>query len=242
MSQNAKRIVTTLGQEQVEQARREGFLAVSHLIDQTTVETLRDLYDKILNKAIYCGNDDRQLGGVTRQVMQPRKYIAYFQDNPAVQTAHRMAQQILNVSQTALSFDMLIYKPPLHPKATPWHQDAAYSKMPVADAGTSLPGDSLQFWVALDDVDVENGCMHFMPRRHVGALEKHYIYSGSPEDEGRLLATDAYGDPDQPNGSVACPLKAGGCTIHYYGTPHYTPPNRSPTRGRRSYIFNLRSA
>jgi hypothetical protein len=39
--------------------------------------------------------------------------------------------------------------------------------------------------------------------------------------------------------AVACPLRAGGATVHNYGTPHFTPPNRSANRPRRAYIFNF---
>ncbi|MFZ0658894.1 MAG: hypothetical protein WAM05_09260, partial [Candidatus Binataceae bacterium] len=41
------------------------------------------------------------------------------------------------------------------------------------------------------------------------------------------------------NRAVACPLRAGGATVHNYGTPHFTPPNRSATRPRRAYIFSF---
>ena len=34
-------------------------------------------------------------------------------------------------------------------------------------------------------------------------------------------------------------LPAGGVTMHGYGTPHYTGPNRTTDRPRRAYIFNL---
>src|SRR2546421_63040 len=87
----------------------------------------------------------------------------------------------------------------------------------------------------LDDVDLENGCMQFVPGAH-REVRQHYVASGDPTDQGRLLATDDF-DTDEV---VACPLPAGGCTIHTEGTLHFTGPNTSAARTRRAYIFMLR--
>jgi ectoine hydroxylase-related dioxygenase (phytanoyl-CoA dioxygenase family) len=137
------------------------------------------------------------------------------------------------------SYEMLIYKPPGHPHATPWHQDAAYAHSPHAPAGTPITLESIQFWVALDDADEENGCMHFVPGHHTRPLLAHRVASGAASEDHRLLVLV---DPDAQldlSRVVACPLPAGGATLHSYGTPHYTPPNRSADRPRRAYIFNV---
>ena len=81
--------------------------------------------------------------------------------------------------------------------------------------------------------------MHFAPILHTQPLIAHVVAGGDPDDPGRLLAID---EPERRldlSLAVAAPLPAGGCTIHSYGTPHYTPPNRSSDRPRRAYIFNL---
>ena len=39
--------------------------------------------------------------------------------------------------------------------------------------------------------------------------------------------------------AVVAEIPAGGATIHSYGTPHYKSPNRSKSRHRRAYIFNV---
>ncbi|HEY0007652.1 MAG TPA: phytanoyl-CoA dioxygenase family protein [Tepidisphaeraceae bacterium] len=223
---------------QVAQLRSDGYTAVDHFLDAETLKTLRDFYDKIVNGEIKLPGD-RQLGGVTRQVMHPRLAIDFFKDNPGLRRGLAIASQVLG-GEAELCFDMLIYKPPMHPKPTPWHQDFAYNTMPFQKEGTPMNDGSLQFWVALDDVDFANGCMHFVGGHHFQGLKQHFVYAGDPTDEGRLLATDAFGNRDLPNEGVACPLPAGGCTIHFYGTPHYTPPNITPDRGRRAYIFNVR--
>ena len=179
------------------------------------------------------------LGGVTRQVMIPSREHPVFDRNDAVRTGIRIGRELLGTHDVHRSFDMLIYKPPAHPHATPWHQDMSYAQHPFAPAGSTITLESIQFWVALDDVDEGNGCMHFVPGFHRKPLLPHRIASGDPADDGRLLEIV---DPDRELAGAAvtaAPLPAGGATVHSYGTPHYTPPNRSEDRPRRAYIFNV---
>jgi ectoine hydroxylase-related dioxygenase (phytanoyl-CoA dioxygenase family) len=135
---------------------------------------------------------------------------------------------------------MLIYKEPGQLAETPWHQDFAYAGMPFTPAGANIPYDeSVQFWLALDDVDEENGCMHFVPGGHLDPLHPHHVAGGAPTDPGRLLAmTDPEHELDLAT-AVSCPLAAGGATVHSFGTPHYTSGNRTADRPRRAFIFNF---
>src|SRR5262249_55792489 len=156
----------------------------------------------------------------TRQVMFPHRYHPYFKDNPAIHEAREVAAQILRCSEPKFVFSMMITKPPMHMKETPWHQDHAYDGEPFAPAGSPQLRTSMQFWVALDDVDVANGCMHFLPGYHLKPLLEHYVASGEPTAPNRLLAIKDIERQIDLRKAAACPLKAGGCTIHYYGTPH----------------------
>lgn len=227
-----------LDQAQIDRFHRDGFAVIDRLVPDDALAVLRTAYDELIDGGGAPG--DRLLGGLTRQVMRPADTHPVFADNPAFRRGVAIAEALLG-GPVERAFDMLIYKQPGHPHETPWHQDASYSELPFAPAGAAVPLGALQFWVALDDVDTENGCMHFVPRRQHTLLQ-HHVASGDPDDPGRLLALD---DPETQldlSTAVAAPLRAGGCTIHSYGTPHYTPPNRSTTRPRRAYIFNLAPA
>ncbi|MGC1678498.1 MAG: phytanoyl-CoA dioxygenase family protein [Candidatus Binataceae bacterium] len=220
--------------------RADGFLAFEQLADRATVTELGALYDRFLSGAIDCSPTDRQLGRVTRQIMVPSRYHPSFVRNQALDNAREISRALLEVDDPEFVFDMLIYKPPGHPAATAWHQDMSYAYAPFARAGIRVPQSAIvQFWVALDDVDIENGCMHFIPGHHREPLLQHYVASGEPTDDARMLAI---ADPEKVldlKRAVACPLRAGGATVHNYGTPHFTPPNRSATRPRRAYIFSF---
>lgn len=232
--------MAVLTDEQADRFHRDGFLAVDRLIDDGAVEELRDAYDRIIAREIEAAGD-RMLGGVTRQVMIPAAASETFNRNAAIGEAKAVVRRLYGVDDVKRSFDMLIFKPPGHPHDTPWHQDFAYTQRPFAPAGIPTPDEpqSLQFWVPLDDVDVETGCMQFVPGLHRHGSIEHIVASGDPDDEGRLLAIP---DPESRldlSTAVACPIPAGGCTLHHPFTPHYTGPNTSADRLRRAYIVNL---
>jgi len=215
---------------------RAGYGSVTELAGPETIAALREAYDRVVGSDF---GDHRRLGGITRQVMQPCLADPVFDDNEALDNGMAIARELLSTAKVARTFDMLIYKPPGHPHPTPWHQDAAYGGLPFAPAGIGIINNTVQFWVALDDADEENGCMHFVPAHHTGTLLAHRVASGDPDDVSRLLElTDPSRDLDLST-AVAVPLPAGGSTFHTGGTPHYTPPNRSASRPRRAYIFNI---
>jgi len=218
----------------------DGFLSVPQLIDDAELQRLRDAYDDIIAFRVESPTD-RNLGGITRQVLVPSMVHPAFETNGAIDTAREIMHDLFGCAASNRTYDMLIDKPAGHPHETPWHQDAAYFARPVTEPGFTLPLVSIQFWVALDPVDADNGCMQFVPGRHRSGTAEHMVVSGHPEDDGRLIGVT---DPAAVGAdeAVAIPLAAGGATFHTALTPHYTGPNRTTDRPRRAYIFNLLAA
>lgn len=228
-----------LTEPQLEQFRSDGFVTVEALADAGTLVRLREAYEALLSREVEA-EVDWMLGGITRQIISPARVSAVFDDNAALRRGFEIAEQLIGPARR--TFDMLIYKPPGHPHATPWHQDSAYLGVPALAAGQPVPSGVLQFWVALDDVDEANGCMHFAKGMHKRPSLPHVVVGGSDEDPSRLLAIDDVDSHIDAQAIVAARLAAGGATIHDYGTPHFTPPNRTTDRPRRAYIFNLAPA
>jgi hypothetical protein len=225
-----------LSDRQQRRYAEDGFLAIDHLIDDEAVAELREAYGEVLNRRVEAPTG-QMLGGRIRVIVWPAAVHAAFGDNRALAVLRELAVQVLG--EASPTFDMLIWKPPGDPETTPWHQDMAYSTLPFAPAGSDIPSWTIQFWVALDDVDEENGCMHFLPGYHREPLREHHVVAGDPGDASRLLELV---DPDGQVGldrAVTVPLPAGGATMHSYGTPHFAGPNRSADRPRRAYIVNF---
>jgi ectoine hydroxylase-related dioxygenase (phytanoyl-CoA dioxygenase family) len=216
-----------------------GFATVPDLVPAAALAPLRAAYDALLGCDPARRPGDRMLGGLTRQIMQPERAHPVFADNTALVAARAVAAALTGSEATELFFSMLIFKPPHHPHATPWHQDLAYAWTPVAPAGSWVPPNTVvQFWVALEDVDAAMGCMSFVPWERERPLLGHVVASGDPSSEGRLLAIPEPESSLDLASAVTCPLRAGSATVHAYTTPHHTGPNHSE-RGRRAYIISF---
>lgn len=229
---------TSLDPVELEAWKRDGFLIFDSFIDADTLGQLRRAYDDVISGTVSVDHDG-YLGDLTRQVMNPHTAHPAFDDNGALERAFAIARELFGCADVHRSYDFMLYKPPGHAHATPWHQDFAYSQLPFAPAGGPIDGDLAQFWIPLDDVDVENGCMQFVPGEHTQPLLEHRVVSGDPAHEDRLLALV---DPDEQidlERAVVAQIPAGGATVHAYGTPHYTGPNVSADRPRRAYIFTV---
>jgi ectoine hydroxylase-related dioxygenase (phytanoyl-CoA dioxygenase family) len=231
---------TGLDPVELEAWKRDGFMIFDEFVDQATLASLRQAYDEVLSGEVSVP-DDGFLGDITRSVMNPHSAHPRFDDNRAVEQALELARSLFGSADVHRSYDMLIYKPPGHPHPTPWHQDYAYTQLPFAPAGAEIGDNMAQFWIPLDDVDRENGCMQFVPGQHTQPLLEHRVVSGDPAHEDRLLALV---DPDEQldlASAFVAQIPAGGATVHAYGTPHYTGPNLSADRPRRAYIFTITS-
>jgi ectoine hydroxylase-related dioxygenase (phytanoyl-CoA dioxygenase family) len=116
-------------------------------------------------------------------------------------------------------------------KETPWHQDIAY---PVT-SGKLDPARTIRvgcnFWMPLQDVTLESGCMQFVPSSNHAGVLPHRTVGGDPKVH--TLEVDG---PLDTSTAVACPIPAGGCTIHGPRTLHYTGPNNT-ANWRRAWIL-----
>lgn len=87
--------------------------------------------------------------------------------------------------------------------------------------------------VALDESDVENGCLHYVPGSHRWGLFGTAAFDGDEAGVRDDLPAElrARFDP------VACPLRRGEAVLHHSHAMHGSPPNRS-ARPRRALVIN----
>jgi phytanoyl-CoA hydroxylase len=119
--------------------------------------------------------------------------------------------------------DQVQYKPPRIGGPTNWHQDHPY--WPVIQ-----PADLVSAWLALDDADIENGCMWMVPGSHRWGPHKGGTIGTDPETF-RPTPDLAQLPPGVDVTPVPCPVKKGHVMFHHCLTWHGSPPNRSE-RGR----------
>lgn len=222
---------SSLSAHQHEFFERNGFLWLDAITTPEEVAELRVVYDRLFDSD--AGRDDGlryELGDRLPQLVEPSRYAPELLETAFVANARAIARQLFGDALLPEVGEHMIYKPPRVASATPWHQDQAYH-----DPG--LIYRNVNFWMPLDDATVESGCMQFVPgsHRHDDVLP-HRPIGGDPNADG--LEIDL---TDFDRDAVACPIPAGGCTMHASYTLHYAGPNRSDTP-RRAYILVFRSA
>jgi non-heme Fe2+,alpha-ketoglutarate-dependent halogenase len=110
-------------------------------------------------------------------------------------------------------------KAPGDEKRVTWHQDAPYYQL--------SPSRSVTAWLAIDDVDEENGAMKVIPRSHL-----HGEIKMRPSDKSEqnvlthtVLSPETYGDPP-----ISLKLRAGQISLHSDLVLHGSEPNPSQRR------------
>jgi non-heme Fe2+,alpha-ketoglutarate-dependent halogenase len=144
-------------------------------------------------------------------------------------------------------------KPPGAP-AIAWHAASVYLSEAFNEP-VLRPVDIHQLfqvttWVAIDDVDLDNGCMEFIPGSHRRFLPAVFSTGVAREDaNGKFvglavrpdhpLALDFPTDPQlhEQGTIVPMPLKAGQCVMFTERCIHGSAPNASPTRRRMGITF-----
>ncbi|RXZ79819.1 phytanoyl-CoA dioxygenase family protein [Paenibacillaceae bacterium] len=210
--------------EQIKFYRENGFVQIDNVLNQEELQELRESLDEVMNNTGGRSVQTDRTGGAYFNVLNQRvntwrdhggmaKYVL----SPRFAS---LAEQLTNYGGIRLFHDHALLKMPHDSKPTPWHQDYPY--WPMTDSS------ALSIWIALDDVDENNGCMMFIPKsqklknlKSVDFLEAHDIF----KDEGA--------EEMDRNTAVICRMKAGSCTFHHGLTFHYAHANATD-RPRRA--------
>ncbi len=107
------------------------------------------------------------------------------------------------------------------------HQDAAYL--------TTEPESLVLAFVALDDMDEENGALSVVPGTHRGPL--HVALALGPEG---FYPVEGRPRPERDDAPVLLPMRRGTVVFVHGRTLHASGPNRS-TRPRRALIIHVMS-
>lgn len=136
--------------------------------------------------------------------------------------------RILDVMQAVMGDDVMLlsthffckYPDPESKSFVAWHQDITYWGLEPPVAHTA--------WIAIDDADVENGCMRFIQGSHKNGIAIH----DKSAREGNLLSINQEIPDEYVDGSQAVDivLKAGQMSVHDGQLFHASNPNRSDRR------------
>jgi ectoine hydroxylase-related dioxygenase (phytanoyl-CoA dioxygenase family) len=148
-----------------------------------------------------------------------------------------LAPQVLDLVECIVGPDILLWsshfisKDPLTGRAPPWHEDSAYW-MGRLDRYDKI----VTVWLALDDVDRENGCMQVIPGSHLTFGSSSYRGVDTTVNTFNREITDI--DLSQ---AVPFELRRGECSLHDGRIRHGAEPNKS-NRRRLGYTMRYLSA
>ena len=142
----------------------------------------------------------------------------------------RLAES-LGVKRPAVVQSMVIFKQPFFGGVVNPHQDSTFLY--------TTPMRLYGVWIALEDADVENGCLWFAPGTHTAGIKRRMLRK---ELDGRVELTfegeDAVIDPEK---FVPVPVKKGSMVLIHGEVMHKSQENTS-ARSRNIFTFHFYDA
>jgi len=220
---------------QVDSYWRDGFLIGVPVFTEEEIAQVNKDIDEITNpehegrEHWYEYNSDlTETGGIIHGIgsWRVRESLHDLLWHPVLSGAFR---QLLE-AEPRLLFDQLFCKPALQSGAVSWHQDYSYWTY-------SQPMNHVTSWIALEDADLSNGCVQYIPGSH-----RWDVLLPRPtrltRDMDSLLSTFS---PEQREQFVPMPakVKAGSVLFHHPLTIHGSLPNTSPRSRRGTTIHAM---
>ncbi|RAP75738.1 phytanoyl-CoA dioxygenase family protein [Paenibacillus montanisoli] len=236
----------TLTEAQINQYREDGYLIVDQVLTIAECdELIQNANDMITGKiplgaknGIYMEPEAVALGLVTDDEPDPAylfKIGHRMHMSDEIFRYYAMHDKIADVLVDLVGSDikciqsMYIDKPQHLGVGQPYHQDSYYLK--------SKPDTLIGVWIALDDVDEQNGCLHVIPGSHRGPIYPHEV----PIDERqRKYFSEVHAA--NKNKEVPCRLPKGSA-VFFPGTMlHRSGDNVTTDRQRRAYVLHYLNA
>lgn len=219
---------------------RDGFLVVERLIDEDTVEILRENFERLFKGEFETGvspdevNWQQSTGdpSLTRQICNGWKAnIAIAK----VITRPDIGQAIATLGEwpgTRVMSDNVLWKPP-DTRSLGYHQDNSFLSW-------FSPSELLSCWIALDETTRDGGTIEFVRGSHRWHHSKPEGMFHGPEDYRRYMQSAAEQEGIEPE-IVYVEVPEGGGSFHHGWTWHGSGFNHSPAPRRSLVMHGMRS-
>jgi ectoine hydroxylase-related dioxygenase (phytanoyl-CoA dioxygenase family) len=195
---------------QVEAFNRDGYVAGIRVFDNAEIANIRRYFDELLARTLAAGGDSYSISTAHLRYGSVYDLLA----NP----------RIVSGVKDLLGEDLIGWgshffcKMPGDGKRVSWHQDASYWPL--------TPSKAVTVWLAIDDANVENACMRFIPGSHWFG---HLTYTLTENDDTNVLNQTVAG-VEQLGAPVDDELRAGEISIHSDLLVHGSEANASDRR------------
>ena len=220
--------------EQISFYHENGYLAGLHLLTDDQVEALRNELDVLTDPD--CDHRDLFYEYSSNESSNPDTILFHalgaWRVKPALHDVLwnprfvMPAAQLLN-GPVRFWHDKIFYKPSHHGGVVAWHQDYSYWTR-------TIPMAHLSCWIGLDDSDVENGCLHYVPRSHKWNLLPITGLANDMNSIQSVLSEEQRAE-FKP---VPIELKRGEASFHHPLMVHGSFENRTE-RPRRAVVLNV---
>jgi phytanoyl-CoA hydroxylase len=191
----------------------EGYVIASNVIDRDLVGELVAHIEWLQRK--YPNVRPEQFGGDALDLKHDPFWVRLVSDDRLLDVAEQFVGP--NIGLFASHY---IAKPPFDGQPVLWHQDGSFWPLE--------PMEVVTLWLAVDDVDAENGCMEVIPKTQHLDLQKLQVR----KDVENALGASMDETMVDESRAVDIVLKAGDLSIHHPNVIHGSKPNTSP-RWRR---------
>jgi non-heme Fe2+,alpha-ketoglutarate-dependent halogenase len=199
-----------LSREQLEAFNREGYVKGMRIFDDAEITGYRAYFDELLNQVLRAGGDSYSIS--TAHLKHARVYD--------ILTHPRIVSRVCDLlGENVVAWGSHFFcKMPNDGKVVHWHQDASYWPL--------TPSKAVTVWLAIDDADVENACMRYIPgSHHLG----HLTYRLT-EDSANAVLNQEVENASEFGAPIDVELKAGEASVHSDLLLHGSEANRSQRR------------
>jgi len=205
----------------------DGFVALRHFVDGTQLRDLLVNVDRFVDQVVpqlppeHAFYEDKDDPATLKQIQNMGDYDQQFHEMLTASRFREIAETLLRgpvVPKNLQYFN----KPPGVGLPTPPHQDGYYFMLDPCEAVT--------MWLALDDVDAENGCVRYVRGSHHRGMREH----SRTQTLGFSQGIVGYPTKDDAAQEVALPAESGDLLVHSALTIHRADGNQSAVRSRRA--------
>ena len=207
---------------------RDGFVIVRELLSADELAELHRELDRYIREVVPALPDadaffDDKARPETLKQMQHMQQDAFFESYTRQPKWRELAMTLVG-EEAACEGPEWFNKPPGTQHVTPPHQDNYYFCL--------APPNVVTIWLALDDVDDENGCLRYVRGSHLPPVRPHNRSNVLGFSQG----ISDYSDADRA-AEVRIHLAPGDVVAHHGNTIHRADANRSLTRHRRAFAM-----
>ena len=205
---------------------QEGFVYIPGFLSAKETQEIDQRLSGFIKEVVpamppeYAFFEDKDDTTSLKQLFHLSDYDPYFESILRGSKFEQLAEELLGEKMAQGNVEYF-NKPPGKGKPTPPHQDCFYFML--------TPPQAITFWIPLEDVDQENGCLRYVKGSHRQGMRPH----GRSQTLGFSQAIMDFGTAQDQEHEVAVPATIGDVLVHHGMTIHWAEANNSPTRSRR---------